>query len=204
MKGNPRISVKQVVAAVIRNLGIQDAAREFHNFVEWAFEAEKKIGSYTTFDKKVTSLTVTSKKTLLPTDFLNIIEIKNPLDMAGSSYDQGTNIYISGGYLNIDVVDGTTINVHYDAISTDEEGYPTISSAHEDAIASYIMYKYKGREYYNQKLPRYVYQDLKQEWSYQCAQARGKDNMPTKQRWRSISNYWNNLKPHRDSTRTLF
>ena len=69
MKGNPRISVKQVVAAVIRNLGIQDAAREFHNFVEWAFEAEKKIGSYTTFDKKVTSLIVTSKRALLPTDF---------------------------------------------------------------------------------------------------------------------------------------
>ena len=42
MKGSPKISVKQVVSAVIRNLGIQDAAREFHNFVEWAFEAKKK------------------------------------------------------------------------------------------------------------------------------------------------------------------
>ena len=37
----PRISVKQVVQSVIRNLGVQDAASEFHNFVEWAFEAEK-------------------------------------------------------------------------------------------------------------------------------------------------------------------
>jgi len=204
MKGNPKISVKQIVAAVIRNLGIQDAAREFHNFVEWAFEAEKKIGSYTTFDKKIASLVVVSKKVLLPDDFLNMIDIRNPLDLYESTYDYNTNMYVSGGFLNIDVADGVTLEMHYEAIATDEEGFPTISAAHEDAIASYIMYKYKGREYYNQKLPRYVYQDLKQEWSYQCAQARGKDNMPTKQQWRNISNYWNSLRPQNNDSRKLF
>ena len=199
MKGSPKISVKQVVAAVIRNLGIQDAAKEFHNFVEWAFEAEKKIGSYITFDKKIATLSVTSKKVLLPTDFINMIEILSD----NGDYDKA-NCYSSGGYLNIDVAEGTEIQLHYEAISTDEEGYPTISAAHEDAIASYIMYKYKGREYYNQKLPRYVYQDLKNEWSYQCAQARGKDNMPTKQQWRNIGKYWNSLQPSKDRTRKLF
>ena len=201
MKGSPKISVKQVVSAVIRNLGIQDAAREFHNFVEWAFEAEKKIGSSITFDKKITTLTVTDKKTLLPDDYLNLIEIVNS---DGGAYDD-TRCYISGGYLNIDL-ENTTVDLHYEAISTDNEGYPTISADHEDAIASYIMYKYKGRQYYNQKLPRYVYQDLKQEWSYQCAQARGKDNMPTKQQWRNISRYWNSLRPYTEdvSKRKLF
>ena len=197
MKGSPKISVKQVVSAVIRNLGIQDAAREFHNFVEWAFEAEKKIGSSITFDKKIATLTVTDKKTLLPTDFLNLIEI---VSQSGGVYDEA-KCYFSGNYLNIDVSD-TTIDLHYEAISTDNEGFPTISANHEDAIASYIMYKYKGREYYNQKLPRYVYMDLKKEWSYQCAQARGKDNMPTKQQWRNISKYWNTLLPYKEDLRT--
>lgn len=199
MKGSPKISVKQVVAAVIRNLGIQDAAKEFHNFVEWAFEAEKKIGSYITFDKKIAEFTVSGKKILLPDDFINMIEI---LSESGD-YDK-TNCYSSGGYLHIDVSEGAKLKLHYEAISTDDEGYPTISAAHEDAIASYIMYKYKGREYYNQKLPRYVYQDLKNEWSYQCAQARGKDNMPTKQQWRNIGRYWNSLQPSKDRTRKLF
>jgi len=199
MKGSPKISVKQIVATVIRNLGIQDAAREFHNFVEWAFEAEKKIGSYSTFDKKITDLTVTSKKVLLPTDFLNMIELRS-----GSGNYDSTNSYISGGYLNIDVSDGTVIKLHYEAIATDEEGFPTLSASHEDAIASYIMYKYKAKEYYNQKLPRYVYQDIKKEWSYQCAQARGRDNMPTKQQWRNISKYWNSLRASNDNTRKLF
>ena len=75
MKGSPKISIKQIVSAVMRNLDIQDAAREFHNFVEWAFEAEKKIGSYITFDKKIAKLIVVDKRVLLPTDFLNMIEI---------------------------------------------------------------------------------------------------------------------------------
>ena len=198
MKGSPKISIKQVVSAVIRNLGIQDAAREFHNFVEWAFEAEKKIGSYVTFDKKITTLTVSGKKVLLPSDFLNMIEIRST---EGGEYDT-TNCYTSGGYLHIDLED-TTIDLYHEAISTDNEGYPTISADHEDAIAAYIMYKYKGREYYNQKLPRYVYQDLKKEWSMQCAQARGKDNMPTRQQWRNIGNYWNSLRAYNDDTRKL-
>lgn len=199
MKVSSKISIKQIVSAVMRNLDIQDAAREFHNFVEWAFEAEKKIGSYITFDKKIAKLIVVDKRVLLPTDFLNMIEIVSD----SGEYDSA-NCYTSNGFLNIDLANDTTINVHYEAISTDEEGYPTISASHEDAIASYIMYKYKGREYFNQKLPRYVYQDLKMEWSRQCAQARGNDNMPTKQQWRNIGKYWNSLRPYNDNNRKLF
>ena len=199
MKVSSKISIKQIVSAVMRNLDIQDAAREFHNFVEWAFEAEKKIGSYITFDKKIAKLIVVDKRVLLPTDFLNMIEI-----ISDSGEYDSANCYTSNGFLNIDLANDTTINVHYEAISTDEEGYPTISASHEDAIASYIMYKYKGREYFNQKLPRYVYQDLKMEWSRQCAQARGNDNMPTKQQWRNIGKYWNSLRPYNDNNRKLF
>ena len=77
----PRISVKQVVSSVIRNLGVQDAAREFHNFVEWAFEAEKKIGSFKTFVIKEATLTVANKQSALPTDFISLIDVKNSNDI---------------------------------------------------------------------------------------------------------------------------
>lgn len=193
MKGQPKISVKQVVSAVIRNLGIQDASANFHNFVEWAFEAEKKIGSYTTFDKKIATLTVTDKRSTIPEDLLNVIEVIGWDDV---------NHYMSGGYIHADVSDGE-YKLHYEAISTDDEGYPTIAGNHEDAVASYIMYKYKAKDYYAQNLPRYVYMDMKKEWSYLCAQARGRDNMPTKQQWRNIGKYWNTLKP-KSNERELF
>lgn len=185
MKGQPRISVKQIVAGVMRDLGIQNAAANFHHFVEWAFAAERKIGSYSTFEKKIATLTLTDKRVLLPSDLINIIEVPG--------WDN-VNSYVSGGYINADRSDGD-FKLHYEAIATDDDGYPTINASHEDAVISYIMYKHKAKDYYSQKLPRYIYQDLKKEWSYQCAQARGNDNMPTKQQWRTISKYWNTLKP---------
>ena len=40
-----RVSVKRVIANVIRNLDVTDATRNLYDFVEWAFEAERKIGS---------------------------------------------------------------------------------------------------------------------------------------------------------------
>ena len=68
-----RVSVKREVANVIRNMDIPDASRNFNAFAEWAFEAERKIGSYKTFVKKTETLTITNKQAALPDDFLSII-----------------------------------------------------------------------------------------------------------------------------------
>ena len=71
-----RVSVKRVVANVIRNLDIQDASRNFHNFIEWAFEAERKIGSYKTFVKKTARINVVNKQASLPNDFFKSYRCK--------------------------------------------------------------------------------------------------------------------------------
>ena len=71
-----RVSVKRVVANVIRNMEVPDAAKNFYNFIEWAFEAEKKIGSYKTFIKKTATLNVTNKQASLHNDFL--IAVSSP------------------------------------------------------------------------------------------------------------------------------
>jgi len=205
MQGQAKISVKQVVSAVIRNLGVQDAAKEFHTFVEWAFEAEKKIGSYCTFKLIEDTLNVSNKKAALPSDFLELVDIKNSADIHFTpatksfqtklaNYSDSYKYYVRDGYIHTTGED-LQIDIVYQALETDVEGYPTISANHEDAIAAYIMYKYKARDYYNQKLPRYIYVDLKREWSRLCGQARGNDNMPTKNQWRQISKYWNSLLP---------
>ena len=205
MQGQSKISVKQVVSAVIRNMGIQDAAKEFSTFVEWAFEAEKKIGSYCTFIIKEETLNVNNKKIALPDDFLELVDIKNsanihftpttksfPTKLDG--YSSSFKYYVRSGFIHVTGND-SSLDISYQALETDSEGYPTILANHEDAIASYIMYKYKARDYYNQKLPRYIYIDLKKDWSRLCGQARGNDNMPTKNQWRQISKYWNSLIP---------
>ena len=202
----PRISVKQVVQSVIRNLGVQNAASEFNNFVEWAFEAEKKIGSFKTFIIKELNIPIANKQAALPEDFLELIDIKNNNNIYYEAEqkpfkenDRGTSqntYYMSNGFIRFSYSLDTSINISYTAIDTDDEGYPTIEANHEDAVSAYLMYKYKAKDYYNQKLPKYIYDDLKRDWFRLCAQARGNDNMPNRNQMRAISKYWNSLVPH--------
>ncbi len=203
----PRISVKQVVQSVIRNLGVQNAASEFNNFVEWAFEAEKKIGSLKTFVVKEASLTINNKQAALPADFIELIDIKNannryyemeqrPFKETNTQGIGHNTYYMSNGFVRFPEVSDTSIDISYTAIDTDAEGFPTIEANHEDAVSAYLMYKYKAKDYYNQKLPKYIYDDLKRDWFRLCAQARGNDNMPNRSEMRAISKYWNSLVPH--------
>jgi hypothetical protein len=44
-----RISIYRVISSVARNLGLNDPNRYMDSFIEWAFEAEVKIGTMKTF-----------------------------------------------------------------------------------------------------------------------------------------------------------
>ena len=46
------IHIDRVFTTVARNLGLQDFSRYTNNFIEWAYEAEKLIGSRDTFVQK--------------------------------------------------------------------------------------------------------------------------------------------------------
>ena len=71
-----RVSVKRVIANVIRNMDVPDAGRNMYDFVEWAFEAERKIGSYKTFVKKTSTLNVANNQASLPDDILTLVDVK--------------------------------------------------------------------------------------------------------------------------------
>ena len=210
-----RVSVKRVVATVLRNMDIQDSSRMFHHFVEWAFEAEKKIGSYKTFVKKEITLPVANKQAAVPSDFLSLIDIKKTGDATNSSYLEQTSATFPSNvdrthmfYLTEDTItftgsDVTSVDVSYLAIDTDEDGYPTIADSHEDAVSAYLMWKYKSRDYWNGKLPRALFIDLQRNWSRLCAQARGNDNMPSPKEMKKAAQIWNTLVPIRSSNGLL-
>jgi|TARA_R100000084_G_scaffold45782_2_gene18818 hypothetical protein len=202
-----RVSVKRVVGNVIRNLDVTDASRSLYDFVEWAFEAERKIGSYKTFVKKSVTLNIVNKQASLPFDFLKLIDIKKTGDASSSTYfsqssasfpsdvDKQNTFYLTEDTINISTSDISSIDIAYYAIDTDDEGFPTIADNHEDAVSAYIMFKYKSRDYFNGELPRYIYMDLKQNWSQLCAQARGNDNMPSPIEMKKAAAIWNTLVP---------
>ena len=201
-----RVSVKRVVANVIRNMDIPDASRNFNAFAEWAFEAERKIGSYKTFVKKTETLNVSNKQAALPDDFLSIIDVKKGgsnnndyLEQSSATFpanvDKQNMFYFTENTINLSTSDIGSVAISYYAIDTDDEGYPTIADNHEDAVSAYLMYKYKARDYWNGKLPRNIYMDLYQNWSRLCGQARGNDNMPSPTEMKKAAQIWNNLVP---------
>jgi hypothetical protein len=202
-----RVSVKRVVANVIRNLDVTDASRMFHSFVEWAFEAERKIGSYKTFVRKFASLNVVNKQAALPSDYLSLVDVKSGSGTDSTNYfsinsatfpDNTTRerrYYLTDSTINLSTDETSTIDISYYAIDTDDEGYPTIAEHHEDAVSAYLMWKYKARDYYNGKIPRYIYIDMQDNWNRLCAQARGNDNMPSPNEMKKAAEMWNTLIP---------
>ena len=209
-----RVSVKRVVANVIRNMEIPDASRNFNAFAEWAFEAEKKIGSYKTFVKKTETLSVANKQAALPDDFLSIIDVKKGgsnnndyLEQSSATFpadvDKQNMFYFTESTINLSTSDIGSVTISYYAVDTDDEGYPTIADNHEDAVSAYLMYKYKARDYWNGKLPRHIYMDLYQNWSRLCGQARGNDNMPSPTEMNKAAQIWNNLVPIRSNNGLL-
>ena len=202
-----RVSVKRVVANVIRNLDIQDASKNFYTFVEWAFEAERKIGSYKTFIKKKATINVVNKQASMPNDFLSLIDVKKSGDASNSTYlsqssatfpsdvDKSNSFYLTEDTINLSNSDTSSLDIAYYAVDTDDEGFPTIADGHEDAVSAYLMFKYKSRDYYNGKLARNIYVDLQSNWQRLCAQCRGNDNMPTPIEMKKAASIWNTLVP---------
>jgi hypothetical protein len=87
--------------------------------------------------------------------------------------------YVDGNRLNL-ANDGYTgdLVVSYLAVPLSPEGYPMILQGHEEAVAFYIMWKYKSIGYYAGEVPQYIVKDLERRWYHLCAKVRGDDNMP--------------------------
>ena len=200
-----QISVKRIIGNVARNLGVDNPSEHYESFIEWAFEAEQKIGSFTTFIEKEATLTVSQNKALLPSDLIKLIDVKNsnnilmePTQKTFKDDAVGDKYWLVGNYIHfVNISDGSA-SIAYKALDTDADGFPTIKQGHEDAVAQYIMWRHKSIDYYNGKVARYVVSDLEKRWYWLCAQARGNDNLPSESEMRNIASYWNTLLPERE------
>tara|TARA_R110002012_G_scaffold33728_1_gene98417 strand:- start:6192 stop:6806 length:615 start_codon:yes stop_codon:yes gene_type:complete len=198
-----QISVKRIIGNVARNLGLNNPSEHLESFIEWAFEAEKKIGSFNTFLDKELDLTVTTSKALLPTDLIKLIDVKGstlmePTQKTFKADAIGNKYWIVGSYIHFSNVEAGTVRIAYKALDVDSDGFPTIKEGHEDAVSQYIMWRHKSIEYYNGKIARYIVQDLEKRWYWLCGQARGNDNLPSEAEMRNIAKYWNTLIPERE------
>jgi hypothetical protein len=71
-----RISVKTIIANVIRDAQLKNVNTLIDSMIEWAYEAEVLIGSYDTFVHKECEITFKNYKAKLPKDLYQFIALK--------------------------------------------------------------------------------------------------------------------------------
>lgn len=82
---NHRVSVKTIVANVIRNLQLRHL-HDYTPFYEWALEGELKIGTRDVLVKKECALEIKNHRARLPKDFFQLVSIK-----VGTGFAEWTN-----------------------------------------------------------------------------------------------------------------
>ena len=128
-------------------------------------------------------------------DSINFLISKSPL----SNVNNNTftlKYAIKPGFIITSMPTGF-LKISYDAMYTDQNGYPMIPDmiSYIEAIYWYILMKLKYPEYLGGRLNREVYYDIRRSWNFYCKQAYGEAMMPNEDEMETIKNNWNRLIP---------
>lgn len=222
------VSLKNVISKVYRDNGTNDEL-PFADCVEWISEALAFIGAFSQFEVKSAKLTVANNKASLPCDFINLIDISHnqlPMYYKGKSlltnyfctdckinmFDNGwindiyrNYFYFQGNNIVTSFSDGE-ICFTYTAIPTDEEGYPMVpdSVSYMRACSSYVTSMLDRREWRRGRISDKVYNESKQDWDWNCAQARGDANLPSLAELENLKNTIVRLIPQQSQYSNFF
>lgn len=108
----------------------------------------------------------------------------------------GLQYTIKPGFIMCNVPSGY-LKLSYDAIPTDEEGYPLIPdlASFSEALYWYVTMKMKYPEYLNGRMNREIYYDIRRSWNFYRNQAYAEAMMPNEDGLESIKNNWNKIVP---------
>ena len=105
------------------------------------------------------------------------------------------------------------VKLSYKAIATDERGYPLIPDlpSYQEAIYWYVVMKLSFSKFLKGHLGGKgvnnngnVYNYIRQQWNFYCAQAYAEAMMPTADDMQNIKRDWNKLIPDWDGDQTFF
>lgn len=117
-----------------------------------------------------------------------------PVNTANPSF--GLQYTVKPGFIMCNVPKGF-LKLSYDAIPTDEEGYPLIPdlASFSEALYWYVTMKLKYPDYLNGKMNREIYYDIRRSWNFYRNQAYAEAMMPNEDGLESIKNNWNKIVP---------
>lgn len=233
MKRNS-VSIKNIIAKFYRDLRIEDTSYEL-DAVEWAGEAMKHIGSGVQFEATHSLKTVSGYQVDLPINLFRLKEIykvkfegdtpdplPDPLSSSNTPYtrllldesggqglpredDRAGEPYVVQGRTVHTSFKGGLVDIVYDAIGTDKEGWPLVPDdpSFKNAIIWYCTRQMiMGGWQHPDPNVNFPYADRM--WSRYCGQARDKSKMPSISEFQNFHDSWVSLLPRENRRRNDF
>lgn len=151
---------------LIHMFKLREWTYDIEDLVEDIGEALKHIGAAKVFEERVANVTINSFVGKLPLGCENIRFVNN----------RDTDYRESGSFIEMDVPDGTEVQVYYQGMPLDERGYPLVpdNAAVREALVWYMakILVLQG------ELKTVGFQAAEAEWQWRCKSARAELNVP--------------------------
>ena len=203
------ISIKEILDNLLDNPLLQDLTLE--RVVNYTVDFIRKVGMPKVYIEKTANLEIKEYRALLPCDFHKMIQVRafnegysqvfrSSTDSFHLSKDKGDShdlTYKLQGQAIYTSMKNGTIEIVYQAIPVDCDGYPMIAdnSSFREALELYITKKRYKVLFDTGKIRGDVYSSTCQDYAFAVGQAQTSLIMPTIDEMESITNSWNTLIP---------
>lgn len=202
------ISIKVVLDNLLDNPLLQDLTLE--RVVNYTVDFIRKVGMPKIYIEKTEKLKVVDYRAALPCDFHKMIQVRESgegtkvfrasTDSFHMSEDKSRShdltYKLQGQVIYTSLKEGT-IEIAYEAIPVDCDGYPQIpdNSSFRDALELYITKRRYKVLFDTGKIKGDVYSTTCQDYAFAVGQAQTSLIMPSIDEMESITNMWNTLIP---------
>ncbi len=193
----------------------------FERAVNYAVDFVRIVGCPKIFNEKTAKLEIKDYRAPLPCDFHRMIQVRACTCGRATTFRYSTDSFhmsedkhynlpdltykIQGQVIFTSMREGE-IEIAYEAISVDEEGYPLIpdSSSFVKALELYIKKEHFTILFDTGKITPQVYNNLCQQYAWAVGQAQNELVRPSIDQMQAITNSWNTLIPRATSHSTGF
>lgn len=202
-------NIRVVLDKIMRHPMLQDITLE--TVVDYCIDFMRIVGVPGIFTEKVEVLNVENYRALLPEDFYQINQVRttggNYFRHAGDTFHThkccNNSMYgdltykIQGGVIITSIEEGC-IEIAYQAIQVDEEGYPMIpdNSSFTRALIAYIKLDQFRTLFDQGKLQQQVFQNAQQEYAWAAGDCCSDFNRLTVDKAESLFNSWKSMIVH--------
>lgn len=180
--------------------------------IDLTIEFIKLVGMPPIFEEKTECIEVIDYRAQLPCDFYKVIQVRLIVNNAPSyalrsstdsfhssqyKYEYNDLTYKINNNIIFTSIDNCTIEVAYEAIPVDDNGYPLLpdEASFIKALSLYIK-KYWFTDLFDQgDITGQVLTNVKQDYSFAVGQCQSALVMPSIDEMESISNMWNKMLP---------